>query len=277
MKKLVLTLALVASSAAAQTVDPAMFADLKWRLVGPFRGGWGTVAEGIPDRPDTFYFGAAGGGAWKTEDAGRTWTPLFDREATASIGALAIAPSDPNVIYVGTGQPQPRYDVISGDGLFRSGDGGRTWVRAGLEATRHIGRILVDPRNANTVLVGALGHIFGPNRERGVFRSTDGGRSWSHALSIDENIGVVDLAGDPAAPDVIYAAAWQFRNYPWLSYFKPNVGPGSAVYRSADAGRTWKRISGAGWPAGDVGRIGLAVSPGGRVWAPTATTPSACR
>jgi photosystem II stability/assembly factor-like uncharacterized protein len=267
MKRLALLLALTAPSAAAQTVDPAMFADLSWRLVGPFRGGWGTVAEGIPDRPDTFYFGAAGGGVWKTEDAGRTWTPLFDREPAASIGALAIAPSDPNVIYVGTGQPQPRYDVISGDGVFRSADGGRTWARAGLEATRHVGRILVDPRDANTVLVGAVGHIFGPNRERGVFRSTDGGRSWTHALSIDENTGVVDLAGDPAAPDIVYAAAWQFRNYPWLSYFKPNVGPGSAVYRSSDAGRTWKRLSGAGWPAGDVGRIGLAVSPGGRVWA----------
>jgi hypothetical protein len=171
------------------------------------------------------------------------------------------------VIYVGTGQPQPRYDVISGDGVFRSDDGGKTWTRRGLEATRHIGRIWVDPRDANTVLVAALGHIFGPNRERGVFRSTDGGRTWSPALFVDENTGVVDLASDPAQPDVVYASAWQFRNYPWLSYFKPNTGPGSGVYRSTDGGRTWKRLSGSGWPTENLGRIGLAVSPGGRVWA----------
>ncbi|HEV8610809.1 MAG TPA: hypothetical protein VGS98_12175, partial [Thermoanaerobaculia bacterium] len=232
-----------------------------------FRGGWGTVAAGIPDQLDTYYFGAAGGGVWKTEDAGRTWTSLFDKASASSVGALAIAPSDPNVIYVGTGQPQPRYDVISGDGVFRSDDGGRTWTRRGLKATRHIGAILVDPRDANTVLVGALGHIFGPNRERGVFRSTDGGRTWTPALFVNEDTGVVDLARDPGEPDVVYAAAWQLRNFPWLSYFKPNVGPGSAVYKSTDSGRTWKRLTGGGWPTGNVGRIGLAVSPGGRVWA----------
>ncbi|HSD72195.1 MAG TPA: hypothetical protein VLE54_05365, partial [Thermoanaerobaculia bacterium] len=209
---------------AAQTIDPSLFAEMRWRLVGPFRGGWATMAEGVPDEPDTFYFGAAGGGVWKTDDAGRTWMPLFDKSSTASIGALAIAPSNPKVIYVGTGQPQPRYDVVSGNGVFRSDDGGKTWGRRGLEATRHIGRIWVDPRDANTVLVGALGHIFGPNRERGVFRSTDGGRTWSPALFVDENTGVVDLASDPARPDVVYASAWQFRNYPWLSYFKPNTG-----------------------------------------------------
>jgi photosystem II stability/assembly factor-like uncharacterized protein len=270
MKRLFVAGVLAASSllpAAAQTIDSSLFAEMQWRLVGPFRGGWGTMAEGIPDQPDTFFFGAAGGGVWKTDDAGRTWTPLFDKASTASIGALAIAPSDPKVIYVGTGQPQPRYDVISGDGVFRSDDGGRTWAHRGLEATRHIGRIWVDPRDANTVLVGALGHIFGPNRERGVFRSTDGGRTWSPALFVDENTGVVDLASDPAQPEVVYASAWQFRNYPWLSYFKPNTGPGSGVYRSTDAGRTWKRLGGSGWPTENLGRIGLAVSPGGRVWA----------
>jgi photosystem II stability/assembly factor-like uncharacterized protein len=286
MKRFAILLVLAAAPLAAQPIDPAFFGEMKWRLVGPFRGGWATMAEGIPDQPDTFYFGAAGGGVWRTDDAGRTWTPLFDRASAASVGALAIAPSNPEVIYVGTGQPQPRYDVISGDGVFRSSDGGKTWSKLGLEATRHIGRILVDPRNADTVLVGALGHIFGPNRERGVFRSTDGGRTWTPALFIDENTGVVDLASDSAQPDVVYAAAWQFRNYPWLSYFKPNVGPGSAIYKSTDAGRTWKRLGGRGWPTSDVGRIGLAVSPGGRVYAivdaqaalagldPTRATPS---
>jgi photosystem II stability/assembly factor-like uncharacterized protein len=267
MKRFAVLLVLAAGPLAAQPIDPAFFGEMKWRLVGPFRGGWATMAEGIPDRPDTFYFGAAGGGVWKTDDAGRTWTPLFDRASAASVGALAIAPSNPDVIYVGTGQPQPRYDVISGDGVFRSSDGGKTWSKLGLDATRHIGRILVDPRDADTVLVGALGHIFGPNRERGVFRSTDGGRTWTPSLFIDENTGVVDLASDPAQPDVVYAAAWQFRNYPWLSYFKPNVGPGSAIYKSTDGGRKWKRLGGRGWPMSDVGRIGLAVSPGGRVYA----------
>ena len=251
----------------AQPIDPSLFSQIRWRNIGPFRAGWGTCAEGIPDQPDTFYFGAAGGGIWKTENAGRTWTPIFERESAASIGAIAIAPSDPKVIYAGTGHPEPRYDVVSGDGVFRSDDGGRTWTHRGLSATRHIGRILVDLRDPNVVLVAALGHIFGANRERGVFRTSDGGKNWTPTLFVDENTGAVDLAADPAHPEVIYAAAWQVRNYPWLSYFKPNVGPGSAVYRSTDGGRAWKRLSGGGWPAGIIGRIGLAVAPGGRVYA----------
>jgi photosystem II stability/assembly factor-like uncharacterized protein len=251
----------------AQPFDPSLFSEMRWRSIGPFRAGWGTCAEGIPDEPDTFYFGAAGGGVWKTGNAGRTWTPIFEHESATSVGALAIAPSDPKVIYVGTGQPEPRYDIVSGDGIFRSDDGGKNWAKRGLSATRHIGRILVDPGDPNVVLVAALGHIFGANKERGVFRSTDGGKSWSPTLFVNENTGAVDLAADREHPEVVYAAAWQVRNYPWLSYFKPNVGPGSAVYRSADGGRTWKRLSGGGWPAGDVGRIGLAVAPGGRVYA----------
>jgi photosystem II stability/assembly factor-like uncharacterized protein len=260
-------LALPSGALSAQPFDQSLFSDLRWRSIGPFRSGWATCIEGIPDQPDTFYFGAVGGGVWKTDDAGRSWTSLFDHESAAAIGAIAIAPSDPKVIYVGTGHPEPRYDVISGDGVFRSGDGGRSWTKRGLQETRYIGRILVDPRDPNVVLVAALGHIFGPNRERGVFRSTDGGATWSQPLFVDENTGAVDLAADPKNPDVIYAAAWQFRNYPWLSYFKPNIGPGSAVYKSTDGGKIWKRLAGGGWPNAVVGRIGLAVSPGGRVWA----------
>src|SRR6266545_173892 len=266
-RALLLFCAFLASPLLAQPFEPSLFSDLRWRGIGPFRAGWGTCAEGIPDQPDTFYFGAAGGGVWKSENAGRTWTPIFEHESAASIGALAIAPSDPKVIYVGTGQPEPRYDIVSGDGVFRSDDGGKTWTKRGLSATRHIGRILVDPRDPNVVLVAALGHVFGANKERGVYRSTDGGKNWSQTLFVDENTGAVDLAADVRHPEVVYAAAWQVRNFPWLSYFKPNVGPGSAVYRSADGGRTWKRLSGGGWPAGDVGRIGLAVAPGGRVYA----------
>jgi photosystem II stability/assembly factor-like uncharacterized protein len=254
--------------ALAQGLDPAVssYQDLRWRLVGPLRGGWATCAEGIPEAPATYYFGAAAGGVWKTEDAGGTWKPIFDHESAASVGALAIAPSDPNVIYVGTGQIQARYDIASGDGVFRSDDGGKSWRSLGLQATRAIGRIHVDPRDPNVALVAALGHIFGPNKERGLFRTTDGGKSWSQVLSVNEETGGADLAADPENPDVIYASLWQVRNYPWLSYFQPAVGPGSGLYKSTDGGRTWARLQ-TGLPGKNLGRIGLAAARGGRVWA----------
>ena len=255
-----------AAAAWAAPVDPAAYQDLRWRLVGPFRGGWATCAEGIPDAPATYYFGAAAGGVWKTEDAGATWVPIFDRESAASIGALAIAPSDPKVIYVGTGQIQARYDIASGDGVFRSDDGGKSWRHLGLAATRAIGRILVDPRDPNVALVAALGHIFGLNTERGVFRTADGGKTWSPVLFVDDGTGAADLAADPENPAVVYASMWQVRNYPWLSYYKPPVGPSSGVYKSTDGGRSWTRLRG-GLPTGDVGRIALAAARGGRVWA----------
>jgi photosystem II stability/assembly factor-like uncharacterized protein len=253
---------------AAEPPQPGSVSDtLEWRLVGPFRGGWATMAAGVPDRPDTFYIGAAGGGVWKTADAGRTWQSLFDKQPAAPVGALAVAPSNPDIIYVGTGQVAARYDVAAGNGVYRSSDGGQHWQHVGLEQTRHIGRILVDPQHPDTLLVGALGHYYGPNHERGVFRSTDGGKSWQQTLFIDADTGVVDLAADPANPAIIYAAAWQVRNYPWLSYFQPNAGPGSGLYRSSDGGATWSRISGHGWPTGSLGRIGLATASGGRVYA----------
>jgi photosystem II stability/assembly factor-like uncharacterized protein len=259
----------------AQPFDSRLFSEMRWRLVGPFRGGWATCAEGIPDDTATYYFGAAGGGVWRTEDAGRTWAPIFEHESAASVGAIAIAPSDPRMIYVGTGQVQARYDIASGDGVFRSEDGGKSWRHLGLSATRAIGRILVDPGNPDVVLVAALGHIYGANRERGVFRTADGGRTWSQTLFVDENTGGVDLAIDPESPSVVYAALWQARNYPWLSYFKPVAGPGSGVYKSTDAGLTWKRLSGGGWPSGVLGRIGLAAARGGRVWALVDAAPAA--
>ncbi len=259
---------LVAAGAAGPVGSPDLYSGLRWRNIGPFRAGWSTCAEGIPDQPDVFYFGAAVGGVWKTDDAGQTWEPLFQNESTASVDSIAIAPSNPKILYVGTGQVETRYDLASGDGVFRSDDGGRTWRHIGLSGTRAIGRIVVDPRNPDAVLVAAMGHIFGPNAERGVFRTEDGGKTWTKALFVDENTGAVDLAADPADPSIVYAALWQARNSPWLSYFRPNVGPGSGVYKSQDGGRTWKRLSGNGWPPGDgLGRIGLAVAPGGRVYA----------
>lgn len=252
---------------ASPASDGGVSGGLEWRLVGPFRGGWATIAAGDPSKPDTFYIGTAGGGVWKTTDAGRTWSPTFDRMPAASIGALAIAPSDPNVIYAGTGQVAARYDVAAGNGVYRSDDGGKSWRHLGLTDSKHIGAILVDPHNPNTLLVGVLGHYFGPNKQRGVYRSTDGGKTWTQTLSINADTGVVDLAADPTDPNIVYAAAWQVRNYPWLSYFEPNAGPGSGLYKSTDGGVTWKRVSGHGWPTGSLARIGIAATSGHRVYA----------
>jgi len=248
------------ASASSLPHAAAGLADLHWRLVGPFRGGWSEMVVGVPDQPDTFYFGASGGGVWRSENAGRTWTPLFDEGPAAPVGAIAIAPSNPRTIYIGTGQPEPRYDVAGGAGVFRSRDGGRSWQAMGLAQTRHIGRIWVDPKDPDTVLVAAVGHFFGPNPERGVFRSTDGGANWSHVLRIDSDTGAVDLASDPADARVIFAAAWQARQYPWQSYFTPVTGPGSGIYRSGDGGLTWQRLAGTGLPAGPLGRISLATT-----------------
>lgn len=251
---------LLANMAAASiAASDSLLDELHWRLLGPFRGGWSTMAVGIADQPDMFYSASAGGGLWQTTDAGHTWAPIFEQQQSATIGALAIAPSDPKILYVGTGQPEPRYDIAAGDGVYKSSDGGQHWQALGLEKTRHIGAIWVDPQDPNTVVVAALGHMYGPNKERGIYRSSDGGASWQQNLFIDENTGVVDLAADPAHPDTLFAAAWQARNYPWMSYFTPVAGPGSAIYRSDDKGQHWQHLRGLGWPGGNLGRIGLAV------------------
>ncbi|MEO8926046.1 MAG: hypothetical protein ABI306_02685 [Caulobacteraceae bacterium] len=254
------TYAATSATAKPPTTPISLQGDLGWRLIGPFRGGWGETVEGVASRLDTFYFAAAGGGVWRSENAGRTWTSLFDKGPTAPIGALAVSPSDPNTLYIGAGQPEPRYDVAGGTGVFKSTDGGATWRALGLEKTRHIGRIWIDPRDANHVLVAALGDFFGPSAERGVFRSTDGGATWSQPLKIDADTGAVDLAADPANPDILFASTWQARQYPWQSYFTPIGGPGSGIYKSADGGATWTRLGGAGWPAGPLGRISLAAT-----------------
>jgi photosystem II stability/assembly factor-like uncharacterized protein len=254
-------------------VPASAYSQLRWRLVGPFRGGWATMAAGVPGSPDTFYFSGAGSGIWKTTDAGRTWRPVANGLPPA-IGALAIAPSDPDTLYAGTGQVAPRYDVASGHGVYKSTDGGKTWQPLGLAATHNIGRIWVDPHNPDVVVVAALGHLFGPNVQRGIYRSTDGGKTWTHVLAISDATGVVDLAADPANPALLYAAAWQVRDYPWLDYFEPLSGPGSAIYRSTDGGATWTRLAGSGWPQGPLGRIGIAVthtSQGTRIYATVAS------
>ena len=238
-----------------------MTQDLSWRLLGPLRAGWSTCAVGVPDEPNVFYFGGADGGAWKTTDAGTTWQPISDKAPFSSVGALAIAPGNPRQIYAGSGQVHARYDIMDGSGVYVTNDEGRTWRPLGLKGTRHIGSILVDPRDSNVLLVGALGHVFGAHPERGVFRSDDGGLTWNRVLFVNETTGAVDLARDPARPDVVYAALWELNLKPWLSYFQPEIGKSSGIWKSTDAGKTWIETSRNGLPA-MMGRIGLGVASG---------------
>ncbi len=267
---LIVLLAAGSAGLVAQAMPESRFSALHWRLVGPFRGGWVTSVAGIPGNATTFYFGGADGGVWQTTDAGVTWRPLFDRQGSASIGALAVAAGNPRVIWAGTGHVQQRWDIVDGDGVYRSTDGGETWTHAGLADSRHIGCIWVDPRNADVALVAALGHVFGPSEQRGIFRTEDGGRTWTKVLYHDADTGAVSIAGDPATPDVLFASLWQVRRHPWLDYFQPTIGPGSGIYKSMDAGRTWSPVGAAGLPKVPVGRIELGVAPGTsarRVWA----------
>jgi sortilin (neurotensin receptor 3) len=258
------TLALVAclmtaTSATAAGVDPALFQDLRWRLIGPFRGGRVLAVAGVPGEREHFYFGSVNGGVWETLDAGRTWKPIFDGQPIGTIGSIALAPSNPKVIYVGSGEADMRSNIAQGDGAYKSSDGGKTWTKIGLADTQQIGRLLVDPRDPDRLFAAALGHPYGPNAERGVFRSTDGGATWRKVLFKDENTGAIDLAFKPGDPSVIYAALWQTRRPPW-SVYPPSNGPGGGLYKSTDGGDTWRPVVGGGFPA-KTGNIGLAVAP----------------
>ncbi len=248
--------------AAAQTdqdksnEDPE-FKGMEYRLIGPFRGGRSLTAAGVPGDPTTYYFGGTGGGVWKSTDGAMTWSPIFDKEAVSSIGSLAVAPSDPNVIYVGTGEACIRGNISHGDGVYKSVDGGKTWKNVGLHDSRAIGKVIVDPRSADVVFVAALGHPFGANSERGVFRTVDGGKTWEKVLYKDENTGGIDVAFDPHNSHILFASLWEARRTPWsLS----SGGPGSGLYRSNDGGTTWKRLVEHGLPKGSYGRIGIAVA-----------------
>ena len=246
-----------AAPAAAATPAASEYNELHWRGIGPYRGGRAVAVAGVPGDPRKFYFGAVAGGVWKTMDAGATWKPIFDGQQASSIGAIAVAPSDPRVIYVGTGEGALRGNITYGNGVYKSVDGGKTWAHVGLADTRQIGAMIVDPKNPDVVLVAAIGHAFGPNAERGVFRTSDGGKTWSKVLYKDENTGAIDVTFDPTNSAIVYAALWQVRRQPWNF---SSGGPGSGLYRSTDGGMTWTQLSGHGLPAGILGRIDVSVS-----------------
>jgi len=250
------------------TLDPRLLDSLQWRLVGPHRGGRVVAVAGDPREPMTFYFGGCAGGVWRTTDGGTYWENVSDGFfETAAVGALAVAASDGNVIYAGTGEACIRGNVSHGDGVYRSADGGRTWKNVGLRDTRHIGRVRVHPHDPDLVYVAALGHAWGPNRERGVFRSRDGGATWEHVLFQSERAGAVDLSMDAQNPRILYAAVWQAQRTPWSM---SSGGPESSLWKTTDGGDTWNDISrNPGLPRGVLGRIGVAVSPadGRRVYA----------
>jgi photosystem II stability/assembly factor-like uncharacterized protein len=243
--------------ALAQQVDPDVLKGMRWRLIGPFRGGRSVAVAGVVGQRDTYYFGAVAGGVWKSTDGGNTWQPIFDRQSVSSIGAIAVAASDPNIVYVGTGEACIRGNISHGDGVYKSTDAGATWTHIGLRDTRHIGRVLVHPRNPDIVLVAALGHAYGPNAERGVFRSTDGGKNWAKVLYRDEKTGAIDIAFAPGNPNIVFAALWEAGRTPWSM---TSGGPGSGLYKSTDLGATWTRLEGNGLPTGVLGRIGVSVS-----------------
>ena len=250
--------------------DPALFGAMKYRMIGPYRGGRATAVAGIPEQPYTFYMGSTGGGVWKTDDAGTSWRNVSDGTFKAgSIGAVAVAPSDPNVVYVGTGSAAPRGNISPGVGMYKSTDAGATWTAAGLEKAGQIGKIAIHPDDPDRVYVAALGTIFGPNPERGVFRSDDGGATWDHVLSISDSTGAIDLAVDPNNPRILYAGMWRVERKPWTLIDGSTEG---GVYKSTDGGDSWRRLEG-GLPGGLLGKVGVAVSPANsnRVWVLQAT------
>src|SRR3954469_15055293 len=262
-----LTLALaglvtIAAAAAlgAQQIDPSMYSELRWRMIGPFRASRTKAAVGIPDQPNVFYIGAVNGGVWKSDDYGRTWKPIFDQQPTGSIGAIAVAPSNPDVIYVGSGEGLQRPDLSTGDGIYKSTDAGKTWTHLGLRDGQQIPQIIVDPKNPDRLFVAVLGHPYGPNEERGVFRSTDGGRTFDKVLYKDADTGPVDLVFDPSNANHVYAVLWQARQGPWENGVF--TGPNSGLFESSDGGSTWKPLT-KGLPTFDEGlaRIGITVAP----------------
>lgn len=240
--------------------DNAMFNDMRWRMIGPHRAGRTVGAVGVPQQPNVFYIGPNNGGVFKTMDYGRTWFPIFDDQPTGSIGDIVVAPSNPNVIYVGSGEGLQRPDLSTGDGIYKSTDAGKTWTNIGLKDAQQIGGLAVDPTNENRLFVAALGHPYGPNTERGVYRTTDGGKTWEKVLYKDENTGAIQVTIDPKNPDIVYADLWAGRQGPWEN--GAWNGPESGLYKSVDGGTTWKKlIKGLPTTQQGLGRIGFGIAP----------------
>jgi photosystem II stability/assembly factor-like uncharacterized protein len=256
-----LVVVVVELSAFAQqaSYDAGLYSGLKWRMLGPFRGGRVDAVSGVPGRPNEFYFGAVNGGVWKTIDAGRVWVPVFDSQPVASIGALAVAPSAPDTVYVGSGESTLRDSTGYGNGVYKSTDAGKTWTHIGLDNTEHIGKVAVDPKNPNVVFVAAIGHLYEGNPDRGLYRSQDGGATWRKVLFRNENVGAVDVAIDPANSQIVYATMWNARRPTWYTY-QPTNGPGGGIFKSTDGGNTWTELKN-GFPASCIGRSGIAIAP----------------
>jgi photosystem II stability/assembly factor-like uncharacterized protein len=259
---LAFVLALASPAVRAQTIAPSLYSDMRWRAIGPLRGGRTVGAAGVAQQPNVFYIGVNNGGVWKTTDYGLTWTPIFDDQATQSIGAVAVAPSDPNIIYVTSGEGLQRPDLSVGNGVYKSIDAGRTWQHLGLREARQIAAVIVDPKDPDRVFVAALGHPYGPNEERGVFRSSDGGRTWQKVLYKDDNTGAIDLAFDPANAQTVYAVLWAARQGPW-EYDNAYSGAASGLFKSTDGGNTWLPLTrGLPTPSDGLSRIGIGIAPG---------------
>jgi photosystem II stability/assembly factor-like uncharacterized protein len=252
-----LFLASIAADAQPARIAPDVYRQLNWRTIGP-EGNRFSSAAGVPGDPLTYYVGAASGGVWKTTDGGTNWAPLFDDQPVQSIGSLAIARSDPNIVWAGTGEGKIRSHISIGQGVYKSTDAGKTWTLMGLERTGRVPRMVVHPQDANTVLACALGHAYGPQPERGVYRTTDGGATWTRVLFVDENTGCSDLAMDPRNPRVLFAGMWQLEIHTWG---RTSGGPGGGLFVSRDGGATWRRLTGRGLPTRPVGKVAVAIAP----------------
>ncbi|HEX8806075.1 MAG TPA: hypothetical protein VF741_03955, partial [Candidatus Aquilonibacter sp.] len=243
--------------AANGTIPGSQYAGLQWRFIGPLRGGRTKALAGVPSAPNRFYIGAVNGGIWRTDNAGRTWRPIFDDQSTGSIGAIAVADSDPNVIYAGSGEGLQRPDLSIGNGVYKSTDGGNTWTHLGLRDGQQIPQIAIDPKDPNRLFVAVLGHPYGPNPERGVYRSTDGGATFTRVLYHDDNTGAYDVRIDPSNPQVVYATLWAARQAPWEIGSSFEIA-GSGIFKSTDGGDHWTRLQG-GLPAA-MGRAVVAIA-----------------
>jgi photosystem II stability/assembly factor-like uncharacterized protein len=255
-----IVLALQISPLVAQQFNPNLYQNMRWRMIGPHRAGRTVGAAGVPDQPNVFYIGVNNGGVWKTNDFGHTWTPIFDDQPTGSIGTVTVAPSDPHVVYVGSGEGLHRPDLSTGDGIYKSADAGKTWQHFGLGDGQQIGSIIIDPHDPNRIFVAALGHPYGPNEERGVYRSTDGGKTFEKVLYRDENTGAIALSFDPSNAQTVYAVLWEAREGPWEN--GAWHGPNSGLFKSTDGGSTWRQLTN-GLPTFQqgLGRIGFCIAP----------------